>query len=195
MISSLLLVLSLAFPGQAGKAPPPTQTAPELSVIVERVVRLAELQRRKVDIEQELAGKQLGQQHPDTIALRAELADLLGAIGRENLQVYQDDASLLSERRIALENELSRKKLGKAHPDFLRMSQQLAAIQEQQRAAAVAFLSSGGEAELKATIGRQPAGVQAYLELAGLFITAGRADEAAALLTEAQAALKRSGGR
>jgi hypothetical protein len=195
MISSLLLVLSLAFPGQAGKAPSPAQTAPELSVIVERVVRLAELQRRKVDIEQELAGKQLGQQHPDTIALRAELADLLGAIGRENLQVYQDDASLLSERRIALENELSRKKLGKAHPDFLRMSKQLAAIQEQQRAAAVAFLSSGGEAELKATIGRQPAGVQAYLELAGLFITAGRADEAAALLTEAQAALKRSGGR
>ena len=195
MIPSLLLVLSLAGPGQAAKPSSPAQTNPELSVLVERVVRLADLQRRKLDLEQELAAKQLGAEHPETIQLRAQLADVVSAIRREGMQAYRSDTSLLTERRIALENELSRLRVGKAHPQFQTLSRQLAAIKEQQRVAAVAVLSSGLEADFKAVIARQPNDVHAYLELAGLLTTAGRTDEASALLTEAQAALKRSGGR
>ncbi len=89
MIPSLLLVLSLAGPAQAPKTSSPAQPAPELSVLVERVVRLADLQRRKLDIEQELAEKQLGAEHPETLELRAQLADLVSAIRREGLQDYR----------------------------------------------------------------------------------------------------------
>lgn len=195
MIVSLLMALSLAGPAQAAKTPAATPPTPELSVLVERVVRLAELQRRKLDLEQELAAKQLGAEHPETIQLRTQLADLTSAIRREGLQAYRNEDLLLAERRIALENELSRLRVGKAHPQFQTLSRQIAAIKEQQRVASVALLASGIEAELKALIARQPDYVQTYLELAGLFATAGRADESAALLAEAQAALKRSGGR
>lgn len=195
MISSLLLVLSLAGPGQAAKTPPPAQTTPELSVLVERVVRLADLQRRKLDLEQELAAKQLGAEHPETIQIRAQLADLMSAIRREGVQAYRSEAMLLTDRRIALESELSRLRVGKAHPQYQSLSRQLAAIREQQRVAVVALLSSGVEADFKAMIARQPDDVHSRLDLADLLITAGRADEAATLLTEAQAALKRTGGR
>lgn len=195
MISSLLLVLSFAVTGQAARTPPPAQPTPELSVLVERVVRLADLQRRKLDLEQELAAKTLGPEHPETILLRAQLADVISAIRREGMQAYSRDANLLAERRIALENELSRLRVGNAHPEHRKLSSQVAGLKEQERVAAVALLASGIETELTALIARQPDYVQPYLELAGLFATAGRADEASALLTQAQAALKRSGGR
>lgn len=195
MIVSLLVALALAGPGQAAKTPPPAQTTPELSVLVERVVRLADLQRRKLDLEQELASKQLGAEHPETIQLRTQLADLNSAIRREGLQAFRNEAMLLTERRIALENQLSRLRVGKAHPEFQSLTRQLAAIREQQRVAVVALLSSGVEADFKAMIARQPDDVHSRLDLADLLITAGRPDEAAALLTEAQAALKRTGGR
>jgi thioredoxin-like negative regulator of GroEL len=195
MISPLLLALSLAVPAQAAKTASPAQPTPELSVLVERVVRLADLQRRKLDLEQELASMHLGAHHPQAVALRAELADLTSAIRREGLQAYQYDANLLTERRIALENELARLRVGKGHPDYQRLLSQLASIKEQQRVAAVAMLWANTETDLKAAIARKPDSVQAYLELAGLLITAGRTDEASALLVDALAALKRSGGR
>lgn len=195
MIPSLLLVLSFAATGQAAKTPPAAQPTPELSVLVERVVRLADLQRRKLDLEQELAAKQLGPEHPETIQLRAQLADLMSAIRREGVQAYRSEAMLLTDRRIALENELSRLRVGKAHPHFQTLSRQLAAIREQQRVMVVALLSSGVEADFKAMIARQPDDVHSRLDLADLLITAGRVDEAATLLSEAQAALKRTGGR
>lgn len=195
MSASLLLVLSLTAAGQAPRTPPPAQTTPELSTLVERVVRLADLQRRKLDLEQQIVALRLGDGHPEIVALRTQLADLVSAIRRESLEAYHNDTGLLTERRIALENELSRLRLGKAHPTYQRLATQVAAIKEQERAASVALLASGVEVELKALMARQPDYVQPYLELAGLFATAGRTDEAAALLTEAQAALKRSGGR
>lgn len=195
MISSLLLVVALGFAGQASKAPLPAQPTPELSVLVERVVRLADLQRRKLDLEQELAAKKLGPQHPEAMSIQTQLADIVSAIRREGIESYHSDANALADRRSALSNQLSRLRVGNGHPDFQRLSTQIAAIREQERVASVALLASGVEAELKALIARQPDDVQSYLELAGLFVTAGRPDDASALLTQAQTALKRSGGR
>jgi len=170
-------------------------TPQELSSLVERVVRLADLQHRKLDLEEELAGKTLGEGHPEVVALRAALADVAAAIQREGLQSYRSEAYLLAERRVQIENQLARMRVGREHPDYRSEQTKLAAIKARQRAAAIAALGGGLEAELRAEIARQPNELSPYLSLIELLTHAGRSDEAAVLLGEAQAALKRAGGR
>ncbi len=60
---------------------------------------------------------------------------------------------------------------------------------------AVSTLAGGLEAQVRAEIAARPNDLSGYLTLAELFTHAGRNDEALVLLTEAQAALKRAGGR
>jgi len=194
MMTSLFLVVALGLGGQAKPAPQPP-TAPELAALVERVVRLTDLQRRKLDLEEELAGKKLGAAHPDVVALRAALADIAAAIQREGLQSYRSEAYLLAEKRVQLENNLARLRVGRAHPDYQSAELKIAAIKEQQRVIAVAALAGGLEAQMRADIAARPNDVSAYLTLAELFTHAGRVDEALVLLSDAQAALKRAGGR
>jgi uncharacterized protein involved in exopolysaccharide biosynthesis len=195
MMWSLILVVALGAEGQASRPGPPPPPTQELSVLVERVVRLADLQRRKLDIEAELAGKALGEGHPEVITLRAALADIAAAIQREGLQSYRTEAYLLDERRVQLENQLARLRVGREHPDYRATEMKVTAIRAQQRAAAVTALGGGLEAELRAAITRQPNELSPYLSLIELLSHAGRLDEAAVLLGEAQAALKRAGGR
>jgi thioredoxin-like negative regulator of GroEL len=198
MMTSLILLVALGVGGQASRpAPPPVpSTSPqELAALVERVVRLADLQRRKLDLEEELAGKALGEGHPEVIALRAALADVAAAIQREGLQSYRAEAYLLAERRVQLENQLARMQVGPGHPDYRSTAMKVTAIREQQRAAAVKALAGGLEAQLRVEIARHPDDVPPYLSLAELFTHAGRPEEAATLLGQAQAALKRAGGR
>jgi hypothetical protein len=198
MMTSLILLVALGIGEQASRPappPPPPPTTQELSALVERVVRLADLQHRKLDLEEELAGKALGEGHPEVVALRAALADIAAAIQREGLQSYRSEAYLLAERRVQIENQLARMRVGREHPDYRSAEMKLAAIRAQQRAAAVAALGGGLEAELRAEIARQPNELSPYLSLIELLTHAGRSDEAAVLLGEAQAALKRAGGR
>lgn len=198
MMTSLILLVALGIGDQASRPappPPPPPTTQELSALVERVVRLADLQHRKLDLEEELAGKALGEGHPEVVALRAALADIAAAIQREGLQSYRSEAYLLAERRVQIQNQLERMRVGREHPDYRSAEMKLAAIRAQQRAAAVAALGGGLEAELRAEIARQPNELSPYLSLIELFTHAGRSDEAAVLLGEAQAALKRAGGR
>ena len=198
MMTSLILLVALGIGDQASRPappPPPPPTTQELSALVERVVRLADLQHRKLDLEEELAGKALGEGHPEVVALRAALADIAAAIQREGLQSYRSEAYLLAERRVQIQNQLERMRVGREHPDYRSAEMKLAAIRAQQRAAAVAALGGGLEAELRAEIARQPNELSPYLSLIELVTHAGRSDEAAVLLAEAQAALKRAGGR
>jgi hypothetical protein len=194
MMTSLFLVVALGLGAQAKPAVPPP-TTPELAAIVERVVRLADLQRRKLDLEEELAGKKLGAAHPEVVALRAALADIAAAIQREGLQSYRSEAYLLAEKRVQLENALSRLRVGRAHPDYQSAEMKIAAIKEQQRVLAVTTLAGGLEAQVRAEIAARPNELSGYLTLAELFTHAGRTDEALVLLADAQAALKRTGGR
>ncbi len=195
MMTSLFLVVALGVGGQASRPVPQPPTTPELAALVERVVRLADLQQRKLDLEEELAGKALGEGHPEVIALRAALADIAAAIQREGLQSYRSEAYLLAEKRVQLENGLARLRVGREHPDYRSAEMKVAAIRAQQRVAAVVALSAGLEVQLRADIARQPNEVSAYLSLVEMLTHAGRADEALVLLSEAQAALKRAGGR
>jgi hypothetical protein len=195
MMSSWLLIAALGLGGQAPKPVAQSPTTPELAVLVERVVRLADLQRRKLDLEDELAAKALGEAHPEVIALRAALADVTAAIQREGLQSYRSEAYLLAERRVKLENALARLRLGPDHPERRSAEMQVAAIKEQQRAAAARALVGGLEAQLRAEIAKHPNELSPYLSLAELLAHAGRTDDAAVLLGQAQTALKRTGGR
>lgn len=195
MMTSLFLVMALGLGGQASKTAPQPPTAPELAALVERVVRLTDLQRRKLELEGQLAGMQLGAAHPDVVALRTALADINAAIQREGLQSYRSQAYLLAEERVRLENALARLRVGRQHPEYLATSSTLAAMKEQQRVLAVTTLAGGLEAQIRAEIAARPNELSGYLTLAELFNHAGRTDEAGVLLTEAQAALKRAGGR
>lgn len=196
MFTTFLLVVALGAGGQAQSSH--TQSSQELTTLVERVVRLAELQRQKLELDQELATarQQVGENHPTVQILLTQLAEVESAIRRENLESYQSDAKRLSERRAALELRIStdRRRLGESHPTIRATETQLAALREQQRATAVAALADGGEAELRAAITREPATLAPYLELAGLYVLAARSDDAAQVLTDALAILKRSGG-
>jgi hypothetical protein len=195
MMTALILVVAFGVGGQASRPAPQPPATPELSALVERVVRLADLQRRRLDLEDELAGKALGEGHPEVIALRAALADIAAAIQREGLQSYRTEAYLLAERRVQLETQLARMQVGRGHPDYRATELKVTAIRERQRAAAVKALAEGLEAQLRADIERHPDEVSPYLSLAELFTHAGRPEEAAVLLGQAQAALKRASGR
>lgn len=197
MFTTLLLVVALGSGGQAQSTQ--AQSSQQLTTLVERVVRLADLQRQKLELDQQLATERLraGENHPAVQALLVQLAEVESAIRRENLESYQSDAKRLSEGRAALELRIAtdRKSLGESHPTIRATETQLAAVKEQQCVAAVSALADGGEAELRAAITRQPATLAPYLELAGLYVLADRSADAAQLLTDVLAILKRAGGR
>lgn len=193
MFTAFLLVVALGTGGQAQSSP--AQSSQELTILVERVVRLADLQRRKLELDQKLATErqQVGENHPTVRELLTQLVEVESAIRRENIESYQSDARHLSERRAALELRIAtdRRSLGEGHPTMRASETQLAAVKEQQRVAAVAALADGGEVELRAAITRQPNTVGPYLELAGLYALAGRSADAVQVLTDALAILKR----
>lgn len=189
-----IVVLALALTGLAG-APAPPQSAQELNAIVERVVRVAELHRHRLELERELAALTFGPSHPVVVEVRQRLDAVLSQIRRENLAASQADGRLLADRRYALEHQLANMSFGRDHPVRRKAQTELTAVKEQQRVAAVAALSSGVEAELKALVAAKPSTIAPYLELAEMYALAGRNEEAAAMLTQALAALKQAGAR
>lgn len=198
MFTAFVLMVALGTGTQAQSSQAQSaqvQSSQELTILVERVVRLAVLQRQKLELEQQLATErqQVGENHPTVGRLLTQLAEVESAIERENLESYQSDAKRLAERRAAIELRIAtdRRLLGENHPTIRASETQLTALKEQQRVAAVAILADGGEAELRAAITRQPETLASYLELAGLYVLAGRGDDAARVLTDALAILKR----
>lgn len=196
MIAIVVLAFALGMPTGPSGAPSARQSAQELNAIVERVVRVAELHRQRLELERELAGLTYGESHPIRVEVRQRLEAVRSQIRRESLAATQSDLQMLAARQYALEQRLAGMPYGTAHPLRLSAHTELNAVKEQQRVAAVAALSSGMEAELKALVAARPTTIAPYLELAQLYAVAGRNEEAAAMLTQALAALKQqSGGR
>ncbi len=189
-----IVVLAFALTGLTG-APAPQQSAQELNAIVERVVRVSELHRQRLELERELAGLRFGEAHPMRVTVSQKLEAVRSQIRRVNFEATQSDIQMLAARRYALEQRLIDMPLGADHPVRQSVQTELNAVREQQRVASVAALSSGMEAELKALVAARPTTIAPYLELADLYALAGRNTEAEAMLTQALAALKRSGGR
>ncbi len=189
-----LVVIAFAFAGLTS-APPPQQSAEELNAIVERVVRVAELHRQRLELERELAGLTYGESHPVVLDVRRKLNAVVSQIRRENLEATRADVRILAARQHALEGQLAGMHFGSDHPLRRSAETELNAVKEQQRVAAVAALASGVEAELKALVAARPTTFAPYLELADLYALAGRNEDAAAMLTQALAVLKLSGGR
>lgn len=195
MIAIVVLALALAGPAGSTGAPAAQQSAQELNAIVERIVRVAELHRQRLELERELAGLTYGESHPVVLEVRRKLDAVVSQIRRENLAATQADVRILAARQHALEAQLAGMHFGADHPLRRSAQTELNAVKEQQRVAAVAALSSGVEAELKALVAARPTTIAPYLELADLYAMAGRNEEAAAMLTQALAVLQRAGGR
>ncbi len=190
MVTMMLVVLALGAGPQARPQDPQAQ-AGELSTMVERVVRLADLQRRKLDLELEMAALQVGEAHPARITLQEQIRMVEDAIRREQFRSYLTDAQLLAEQRAALEDELTRlrRRFGASHPTILAAERQVNAVRERQRAKATEQLGGGMEQQLRAAITNQPASASAYLDLAGLLIAADRGADAQKVLSDLMAVL------
>lgn len=190
MVTMMLVVLALGAGSQA-KPQDPQASAGELSTMVERVVRLADLQRRKLDLELEMAALQVGEAHPARITLQEQIRMVEDAIRREQFRSYLTDAQLLAEQRAALEDELTRlrRRFGASHPTILATERQVNAVRERQRAKAAEQLNGGLEQQLRAAITNQPASASAYLDLAGLLIAADRGADAQKVLSDLMAVL------
>ncbi len=195
MVVELLLTLALAGGSQVQARTP---SPPDITAIVERAVRLSELQRRKIEVEGQLVAsrQQYGENHPEMAVLLAQLAEVDSALLREGFAARQVDAVRLENRRIALDSEIVKllKTLGPNHPAVRTKQTEVAALNEQLRSAAVTALASGMERELRTGITNAPASIGAYLDLAKLYATAGRPADAERLLTEAIAQLRKSSG-
>lgn len=192
LIPTMIVALALGG-GQAVKTPPPVSSS-ELAALVERVVRISELERQKLQLERERAELQVGDNHPDAVRLRSELQAVEAAIRLEGFQSYQSDAQKLAAERGQIESDLAAKRrlYGQAHPLIRSAEQHLASVRERQRTAAVAQLSSGMEAHLRAAMAAHPDRVDSYLDLAALYVAAQRMTDAEQVLTGAIAALKRA---
>lgn len=192
LIPTMIVAFALGG-GQAVKPAPPPVSSPELAALVERVVRISELERQKLVLERERAELQVGDNHPDTVRLRSELQAVEAAIRLEGFQSYQSEAQKLAAERAQIESDLAAKRrlYGQAHPLIRAAEQHLASVRERQRVAAVTQLSNGMEAHLRAAIAAHPDGVGSYLDLASLYVAAQRVADAEQVLTGAMAALKR----
>lgn len=192
LIPTMIVAVALGAAGQAVKTPP-SVGSPEVAALVERVVRLSDLERQKLLLERQRAELLVGDNHPDAVRLRSELQAVEAAIRLEAFQSYQSDAQRLAAERSQVENDLAAKRrlYGASHPLIRAAEQQLASIRERQRVAAVTELGAGSEARLRDAIAKHPDGVGHYLDLAGLYVLAQRHSDAEQMLAGAMAALKR----
>jgi hypothetical protein len=194
MVISLLLAGMTAMVGAQAPVQAPAASQ-NLTVLVERVVRMADLQQQKLDLEHRLADLGLGENHPEVLNLRAELAALQTAIRREEYVSYLTESQQLENQRADLERELATTGLGSSHPIARRLNTQIATVREQQRQAATERLMSGIETDLRTAIDRAPDNLAPYLDLARLYAAAQRPVDAEAVLMSAIAVLKKSTGR
>lgn len=192
MFTTILVVLALGSGVHEQAKPQDTQASvSELSTMVERVVRLADLQRRKLDLELEMTALQVGESHPSRIALQEQIGLIDAAIRREQFRSYVSDAQLLAEQRASLEDELTRlrRRFGASHPTIQAKEREIHAVRMRQQEKAVEILAGGMEQQLRAAIVNHPASATAYLDLAGLLIVADRKTEAQKVLADLTAAL------
>lgn len=183
------LALALAG-GCAAKAAPPPSPADE-AVRIARIVRLMELNRRLIALEVERAGltQRYGVNHPRMVSLNNQIAVIDAALGREFAPEEQTAVAQYGDRVMELRlriQELFARGRGENHPDVVSARRQLAAVEAMAREQAAA----ASEASLLARIASAPGAVEPQLELALLYVRAGRTAEAEQALDRAMKALR-----
>lgn len=203
-LAALTLVASVAVaqpPRRSSGAPPPPPPQVDFEALIAKVVRVAELERRRFDVEAELATalRSMGPSHPHVKAIQARLDNIVADLRAEvtdSVRLEGDEASI--ERRwMQADRELRelRKTLGAKHPNVLAKEAELAGLDDRLKNVATARLGSGQEQVLLETIADAPSHLGPYFELARLYAAAGRLADAERVLTDVLARLKQSGGR
>lgn len=182
-------------------SPPPPPPPVDFGALIAKVVRVAELERRRFDAEAELtqALSAMGPSHPNVKVIRQHLEDIEADLRKELAdadRVLGDEASIES-RRVEAERELRemRTRLGPRHPTVVGKENEIAGLDERLKRVASARLGSGQEQALLAAIAESPNHLGPYFDLAKLYAAAGRLADAERVLTDALARLKQLGGR
>lgn len=173
-------------------APAPAALAASDAVRIARIVRLMELNRRRVELEVERAGlsQRLGVNHPQMVALTKQMDVIDQALTAEFLPEERAAVSEYEDRAMELRmrlQELFARGRGENHPEVIAVRRQLAAVET------MASASKGPEAEdaLRARVMAEPDAPAPLIELALLYLQEGRTDEARRALARAQRLLRR----
>lgn len=172
--------------------PPPAPTPASDAVRVARIVRLMELHRNRVALEVERAGlsQRYGENHPQMRSIASQLTAIDAAIAREFLPEEQAAVAAYEDKAVALRLQLQAelaKGRGENHPDVVAVRRQLATIEQM----AAERRETQTEASLLARIQQEPAEAAPQIELALLYVRAGRQAEAMRALERALWLLRR----
>lgn len=189
-LSIAALVIVLAGGCAAKTAPPPS--AADDAMRIARIVRLMELNRRRIALEVERAGlsQRYGVNHPRMVSLSSQIEVIDAALGREFHPDEQAALAQYGDRAMELRlriQELFARGRGENHPDVVSAQRQLAAVE----AMAEQHRSGQDEAALTAHLTRDPAAVEPRLELALLYLRSGRRADAERALDLALQALRK----
>ncbi len=187
----LFVACALALAAAAGCA---AKTAPVPSAVDEamriaRIVRLMELNRRLIALEVERAGltQRYGVNHPQMVSLASQIEVIDAALEREFFPEEQSAVAQYGDRVMEMRlriQELYARGRGENHPDIVSARLQLAALETMESA-------GGDEASLTERLRRDPNAIEPQLELALLYLRAGRRADAERALDLAIRALRR----
>lgn len=194
MLAGVLMAALSAGAGCAGRSvpPPPALTPASDAVRIARIVRLMELNRSRVGLEVERAGlaERLGPNHPQMRTIVSQLAAIDAAIAREFLPEEQASVAEFEDRAMELRLQLEREMAmgrGDNHPAVIAVRRQLEAVEQM----AGEKRETQTEAVLLARVQQEPAAAAPQIELALLYLRAGRRTEATEALERALKLLRR----
>lgn len=183
MLGMVIAVSILAAPqASVQAAPPPSQ---DLAAVAYQAARLAVLEERRQRLEGQLVDArvrmQLGENHPQVQALRAQLADAERQLTAAGTEWIERDINRLAQVKADLERDidqmLTMDKLGQQHPRVLSRSRELQVV-EQEMSDAAGRLLAQTEGSLREQIKKGQGGLDPYLRLARLYELNGQSAEA-----------------
>ncbi|MDQ3069111.1 MAG: hypothetical protein M3R55_05210, partial [Acidobacteriota bacterium] len=164
----------------------PAPSAAADAMRVARIARLMELNRQRVGLEVDRVGlsQRYGENHPDMVRMRNQIAVVDAAIQREFVPEEQAAVARYADRAMELQlrmKELQGKGLGENHPQVVAVRMQLGLIKEM----ASDLPLPATEASLAAKTRADTGAPEPHIELAMFYLREGRR-------TEAERALRRA---
>ncbi len=201
MIMGFVLAVGLAVAPQVQATPPPLPPSQaDLSAIAFHAARLTLLEQRKQESDAALVRArirlQLGDKHPDVMALVRQLDAAERALAAEFFECNEAVLQRLTDKKAVLERDMNQmvvgRRLGTRHPEVQALQADIDEVVAQLRLGSTALLVSVEQA-LVARIAAGPSDLYPLFRLARLYEGAGRDADAERTLSDALVWLRARG--